>query len=130
MAVRKHDLFERMDNDLLLEVPVTFCDAALGAELTVPTLEGEEKLVIKPGTQSGEVLRIKRRGLPDIEGRGRGHQLVRIIVETPRKLSGETKELYKQIRELNSENEHPARQSFLDRIKDYLKGGPREAEES
>ena len=130
MAVRKHDLFERLDNDLLLEVPVTFCDAALGAELTVPTLEGEEKLVIKPGTQSGEVLRIKRRGLPDIEGRGRGHQLVRIIVETPRKLSGEAKEFYEQIRELNSENEHPARQSFLDRIKDYLKGGPREAEES
>jgi len=128
--VRKHDLFERMDNDLLLEVPVTFCDAALGAELTVPTLEGEEKLVLKPGTQSGEMLRIKRRGLPDIEGRGRGHQLVQIIVETPRKLSGEAKELYEQIRELNSENEHPARQSFLDRIKDYLKGGSREAEES
>ena len=76
------------------------------------------------------MLRIKRRGLPDLEGRGRGHQLVRIIVETPRKLSGETKELYKQIRELNFENEHPARQSFLDRIKDYLKGGSREAEES
>ena len=130
MAVRKHELFERLDDDLLLEVPVTFCDAALGAELTVPTLEGEEKLDLKPGTQSGELLRIKRKGLPDLEGRGRGNQLVKVIVETPRKLSGEAKELYESIRELNCENDHPARQGFLDRIRDYFKGGSSEGEES
>ena len=79
---------------------------------------------------ASELLRIKRKGLPDLEGRGRGNQLVKVIVETPRKLSGEAKELYESIRELNCENDHPARQGFLDRIRDYLTGGPGEDEKS
>ena len=133
IAVRRHEIFERLDTDVLLEVPVTFCDAALGAELAVPTLDGEEKLSIKPGTQSSEVLRIRRKGLPELEDRGRGDrgdQLVRVIVETPRKLSAEARKLFEELRGFDSDNGHPARQGFLDRIRDYLKGGSGEDEKS
>lgn len=122
IRVSRHDLFERMENDILLEMPVTFSDAALGAQLEVPTLEGAESLKVKPGTQGGEILRIKRKGLPALEGSGRGDQLVRVMVETPRKLSAEARGLFEQIRDLDSENEHPARQGFLDRIREYFKG--------
>ena len=65
---------------------------------------------------------MKRKGLPALEGGARGDQLVRVIVETPGKLSSEARELFEQIRELNQENEHPARQGFLDRIREYFKG--------
>jgi len=122
LRVSSHELFERIDNNVLLEVPLTFSDVALGAELEVPTLEGTESLSVKAGTQAGEILRMKRKGLPALEGGGRGDQLVRVIVETPRKLSADARELFEQIRELNPENEHPARQGFLDRIRDYFKG--------
>ena len=122
LRVSGHELFERIDNNVLLEVPVTFSDAALGAQLEVPTLEGAESLSVKAGTQAGEIIRMKRKGLPALEGGARGDQLVKVVVETPRKLSSEARGLFEQIRELNHENEHPARQGFLDRIRDYFKG--------
>ena len=122
LRVSGHELFERIDNNVLLEVPVTFSDAALGAQLEVPTPEGAESLSVKAGTQAGEIIRMKRKGLPALEGGARGDQLVKVVVETPRKLSSEARGLFEQIRELNHENEHPARQGFLDRIRDYFKG--------
>lgn len=122
LRVSRHELFERIENDVLLEVPVTFSDAALGAQLEVPTLEGIESLSVKPGTQGEAVLRIKGKGLPALEGSGRGDQLIRVMVETPRKLSAEARGLFEQIRNLDSDAEHPARQGFLDRIRDYFKG--------
>lgn len=122
LRVSRHELFERLDDNVLLEVPVTFSDAALGAQVEVPTLEGVESLSVKAGTQGGEILRMKRKGLPALEGGARGDQLLRVIVETPGKLSSEARELFEQIRELNQENEHPARQGFLDRIRKYFKG--------
>ena len=122
--VRQHQFFERIGNDVLLEVPITFSDAALGLKLDVPSLNGDLQVSVPSGTQSGEVFRLKGKGLPSIEGRGCGHQLVRVVVETPKKVSGKAKGLFEELRELEGQkNSHPARQGFLEKIQDFLKGG-------
>ncbi|MCD7828535.1 MAG: molecular chaperone DnaJ [Clostridiales bacterium] len=98
--VRPHPFFERDGCDVWCEVTVSFAQAALGDELLVPTLDGKVKYTIPPGTQPGDVFKLKDRGIQNINGRGRGNQLVRIVVEVPKKLTQRQKEL---IRELNSE---------------------------
>ena len=123
ISVEEHSVFARVGNDIVLEVPVTFSDAALGAKIDVPSLGGKTTVSIPAGTQSGEVIRLKGKGLPSLEGYGRGHQLVRIVVETPRKLTAQAKKLLEQLRELdNQHNSHPAKSSFLEKIQDFLKG--------
>jgi molecular chaperone DnaJ len=121
--VRRHGVFERAGRDIFLEVPVTFSDAALGARIEVPSLDGKTALQVPAGTQSGEVLKLRGKGLPSLDGYGRGDQLVRIVVETPRKLSSKARKLFEEMRELEGQkNAHPARQGFLEKIRDYLRG--------
>ena len=79
ILVKKHPFFERQRNDLICQVPISFPQAALGAMIEVPTLDGREQLEVPRGTQSGDVLRIKGRGMPDIGGRARGDELVEIV---------------------------------------------------
>ena len=88
VLVRKHPFFERNRNDLFCQVPISFSQAALGADIEVPTLDGPDRLHVPQGTQSGDVLRLKGRGMPDIGGRGRGDELVEVVVETPRTSDG------------------------------------------
>ena len=76
-------MFVRQENDVIIEVPISFPQAALSAEVEVPTLEGKVKLKIPAGTQSGKILRLKGKGIVDLHGYGRGDQLVKIVVETP-----------------------------------------------
>ena len=83
--VKEHALFVRQDNDVVIEVPVSFPQATLGAEIEVPTLEGKIKLKVPSGTQSGKVIRLKGKGFVDLHGYGRGDQLVKVVVETPRR---------------------------------------------
>lgn len=118
--VRKHEDFERNRNDLLTQIPISFAEAALGAEIQVPTLEGFDGMTIPRGTQSGDILRLKGRGMPDVNGRGRGDELVEVVVETPRHLSARQEELLRELAELDHENVSPRRKSFLERIKDYF----------
>src|SRR5262249_44435951 len=87
IQVRKHPFFDRAGNDLICRVPISFPQAALGAEVQVPTLDGPDRLTIPRGTQSSEILKLKGRGMPDINGRGRGDELVEVVVETPNRLS-------------------------------------------
>ena len=94
--VKEHPLFVRQDNDVIIEVPVSFPQAALGAEIEVPTLEGKVKLKIPPATQSGKVFRLKGKGIVDLHGYGRGDQLVKIVVETPRRLTARQRELLEE----------------------------------
>jgi len=99
--VREHEIFKRAGNDLYVEVPITFSQAALGAEIEVPTIDGDtEKVKIPAGTQTGEVFRIRGRGMPVLNGYGRGDLLVRVVVRTPTKLSREERELFEKLAEL------------------------------
>jgi len=102
--VRPHSQFEREGPDLLLEVPITFAQTALGDKIEVPTLTGKAQLTIPPGTQTHKVFRLRGQGLPHLRGAGRGDQYVRVIVETPRHLSGERKELLQRLKDLDNGN--------------------------
>jgi len=121
-----HPFFERHGRDLLCQVPISFVQAALGAEVEVPTLEGTEKMALPRGTQSGDLARLRGRGLPDIQGRGRGDLLVQLVVEVPKKLSHRQEELLREFAEGERKGVLPQRESFLEKLAKYL--GQDEAE--
>ena len=120
IQVRKHPFFERSRNDLVCQVPISFPQAALGADVEVPTLDGPERLHVPKGTQSGDVLRIRGRGMPDINGRARGDELVEVFVETPRHLSTRQEELLRELAEIEHANVSPKRKSFFENLRDYF----------
>jgi len=95
--VRPHPLFERKGDNLYLELPVTFAEAALGAKIRVPTLDGPIQLTIPPGTQGGQKLRIKGKGMPRLRGTGRGDLFAVVKVTVPRGLDARTKELIREL---------------------------------
>jgi molecular chaperone DnaJ len=132
IVVKKHPFFERRRNDLMCQVPISFAQAALGAVVEVPTLDGPEDLEIPRGTQSGETLRIRGRGMPDIGGRTRGDELVEVSVETPRHLTVRQEELLREFAEIEHEQVSPRRRSFFDKLRAYFTEEPEpdEAEES
>ena len=94
--IRAHALFEREGTSVLCEIPISFVQAALGTELEVPTLDGKVKYTVPEGTQTGTVFRLKGKGIPNLNGFGRGDQFVTVVVETPRNLTKEQKELLMQ----------------------------------
>jgi molecular chaperone DnaJ len=120
LQVRAHPLFAREGTDVVCEVPVSFVQAALGTELEVPTLGGSAKMKIPAGTQSGQVFRLKGHGIPDLNGYGRGDEVVRVVVETPRKLSPRQRELLEEFARLSGEEVHPLSKSFLEKVKAML----------
>lgn len=115
-----HDFFTREEFDVICEVPLTFTQAALGAEVEVPTLEGKVKLKIPSGTQSHKILRLKNKGLARLGSYGRGDQLVKVIVEVPTKLSSEQKDLLRQFAESGGESSHPMHQRFFEKVKNIF----------
>ena len=117
--IKRHRIFERDGVDVLCEVPITFAQAALGAEIEVPTLDGKEKLEIPEGTQTGRVFNMFGKGIPYINNpKRRGSQRVTVVVETPTKLSKEQKELLRKLEERMDET--PKRKGFIDAIKDLF----------
>ncbi len=121
IRVREHPLFGRQHNDVVCEIPISFPQAALGAEIEVPTLEGKIKMKIPPGTQSGSVFRLRGKGIPDLRGGGRGDQLVRVIIEVPRKLTGRQRELLEEFARLDGEEDvHPMTKGFFDKVKELF----------
>jgi molecular chaperone DnaJ len=121
LRVRRHPLFVRQGQDLHCEVPVTFSQAALGAPIEVPTLEG--KFIthnLKRGTQGGEEVRIGGRGMPHLRGGRPGDLVVHVRVVTPRNLSKRQEELLRELGELEGKNVSPERKSFLDRVKAFF----------
>lgn len=98
--VKEHPIFERKGDDLYISVPISFSQAALGAEIEIPTLEGKKILLkVPPGTQSGKILRISGKGIPHFSGYGRGNLYVKLIIKTPKKLTKKQKELLEKLRE-------------------------------
>jgi len=120
VEVEPDEIFTREGNDIICEVPISFPDAALGAEVRVPTLDGEETLRIPAGTQSGTEFRLRGKGMPDLQGFSRGDAVIRVVVETPTKLSREQRELLERFRELSSAQSYPLYRRFIDKVKASL----------
>jgi|JI9StandDraft_1071089.scaffolds.fasta_scaffold00058_18 molecular chaperone DnaJ len=120
--VKAHPLFRRDGNDLQLQVPISYAQAALGTTVEVPTLEGAKELTIPNGTQSGDVFRIRGMGMPDPHSGRRGDLLVHTFIEVPKKLSTRQEELLRELASLDHDQVTPHRKSFLERIRDYFVG--------
>ncbi len=118
--VRPHPIFERRGFDVFCEIPVTFAQAALGAEITVPTLDGKVKFTIHEGTQPGDDFKLKGKGIKRLNYSGYGDQYVKIVLEVPRDLSKEQKELLKNFDQSTSEKNYNKRKNFFDKLKDLF----------
>lgn len=118
--VQEDPIFKREDDDVYFEVPITFAQAALGAELVVPTVDGKVKLKIPEGTQTGKVFRLKNKGVPNVHGRGRGDQYITVKVEVPKKLNKKQKELLKNFDTEVGKDNHQEGKSFWQKVKDIL----------
>lgn len=123
ITVREHPLFQREGLHLICNIPITFSQAALGAELSVPTLDGREELRIPPGTQPGDVFKLRGRGMPDPRQRGVGDLLVQVALEVPRSLTPHQEKLLRELAEEERSNVSPHRKSFFGKLKDYFSPG-------
>ena len=113
VMVQPHEIFRRDGVDVFCEAPITFTQAVLGAELEIPTIDGKVKYSIPEGTQTGTVFRLKGKGIPVLNGRGRGDQYVTVVIETPRSLNKEQKEALRRFSETLGENNYEKRKSFF-----------------
>jgi molecular chaperone DnaJ len=121
LQVRRHERFERQGFDLVQQLPISTAQAALGVQVPLETLDGVEDLVVPRGTQTGRVFRIRGKGVPHLEGRGRGDLLVQVLVETPTELSDEQEELLRQLAELRGEPVADPESGLLGKIRSAFK---------
>jgi molecular chaperone DnaJ len=123
LHVRQHPFFTRQGNDLYCALPLTFPQAALGAEVDVPVLNGVAQLKVPVGTQNGDVLRLRQKGMPSLHGRGRGDACYGVVVEVPRKLTGKQRELLEEYQRVSSgEEQGPLVGGFLESLKKLFGG--------
>jgi molecular chaperone DnaJ len=120
LRVKEHAIFEREGTELFCDVPINVAQAALGAEIEVPTLPGTEKVKVRPGTQSGSRLRLRGKGVPYVNSGRRGDLIVLLRVTTPSKLTREQRELFEKLEELLPVDNEPAEKGIFDKVKDYL----------
>lgn len=117
IIIKPHKFFRREGADVIVEVPISFVQAALGATVQVPTLDGAVDMKVPAGTQSGRVLRLKGKGIPFLRGAGRGDEHVIVKVLTPQNLSARQEELLREFGELSGDKVNPEQKSFLDNLK-------------
>ncbi|HZU10064.1 MAG TPA: molecular chaperone DnaJ [Pseudacidobacterium sp.] len=120
LSVKPHAFFERDGNDLHCVVPISFPQAALGDEITIPTLEGDTVLKIPEGTQSGKEFRIRGKGVPYLNEHGRGDLVVQVVVQTPKKLTKVQKELLRQLSESLAIENKPTSRSLFSKVKEMF----------
>lgn len=120
IQVKSHKFFRRREYDVLMDLNVNIAQAALGAEVEIPTVDGPEKLEIPAGTQPGKVLRLRSKGIPKLRGSGRGDQLVIINVEVPKRLNSEQRELFEQLAKSLGSEVRPQERGIFDWIKETL----------
>jgi len=121
IEVEPHEAFHREGDDIYLDLPITFTEAALGTKKEVPTPLGETcKVQIPEGTQNGKLLRISGKGCPNVHRQGHGDLMIRISVETPVKLSEKQKTLLRSFEELETPGNHPRKKTFFDKIKSFF----------
>ena len=119
--VQEHKVFQREEDNLYCEVPIPFSTATLGGEVPVPTLEGKANLKIPTGTQSGQMFKLRGRGIVHVNGRERGDLLVRVMVEVPTRLNAEQRTKLQEFAELCGEENSPMRKSFFERAKEFFR---------
>jgi len=117
VSVRPHAVFERDGSDLYCEIPITFAEAALGAKIRIPTLEGDIEYDIPEGTQTGTMFTIKQKGIAMVNSRSRGHLYVKVVVETPKGLNAEQKKLLRQLADSLGEKNFSKKSSFFSKFK-------------
>src|SRR5262245_11729607 len=120
VEVKKHKLFEREGSHLILRMPISYTQAALGASIEVPTLNGRHDLRVPPGTQSGDVFRVRGRGLADPRGGPAGDLHVQTYIEVPKKLTSGQESLLRELADLEQTEVSPHRKSFLERLREYF----------
>jgi molecular chaperone DnaJ len=120
IRVREHEFFQRDGDDLVCTLPISFTQAALGAQVDVPTLTGVTPLRIPSGTQHGALFRLPGKGLPNLRNGRRGHQIIQTLVEIPKTLSREQAELLRKFAATEDKNVLPESKGFFDRVKEYL----------
>lgn len=120
LAVKPHEFFEREGNDLHCVIPVSFTQAALGDEITIPTMEGDAKLKIGEGTQSGKEFRLRGKGVPHLNEHGRGDLVVEVQVQTPKKLTKIQKELLRQLGESLTVENTPTSRGLFSKMKEMF----------
>ena len=120
--VKPHKFFRRKGNDILLDLDISVAQAALGADVEVPSVDGVEKLNIPSGTQPGKVLRIRNKGIPHLRGNGRGDELIIVNVSIPRHLTSDQRDLFEQLAKSLGSDVRPQERSFFDWLKDTLGG--------
>ena len=117
VMIKPHDLFHRDGTSVFCEAPITFIQAVLGAELEIPTIDGKVKYTIPEGTQTGTVFRLRGKGIPVLNGRGRGDQYVTVTIETPRNLNKDQKEALRKFGETLGEGNYEKQKSFFKKFK-------------
>ncbi len=120
VQVNAHPIFERHDDDLLCEMPIAFSQAALGTEVEVPTMRGKELLKIPRGTQTHKEFTLRGQGLPNVYGHGRGDLKVRVVIETPKKLSPRQEELLREFAKTEDLQVGPQRKGWFDKVKEMF----------
>ena len=118
--IKEHKIFQREDDNLYCEVPIPFSSAALGGEVDVPTLEGKAHLKVPVGTQSGQIFKLRGKGIVNVNGRERGDLLARLIVEVPTRLNTEQRQKLEEFVALCGEENTPMRKSFFERAKEFF----------
>ena len=122
IRIKEHPIFKRRDNNVYCEIPITFTQAALGAEIEVPTIDGRVKYSIPEGTQTGSVFRLKGKGIKALRGSGRGDQYVTVKVEIPKKLKENQKAILREFDKVCGTSEYYEQgKSFFEKVKDIFK---------
>jgi molecular chaperone DnaJ len=120
LSIRPHDFFERNGYDLHCVIPISFPQAALGAEILIPGVDGDVVLKIPEGTQSGRELRVRGRGVPFLNDKGHGDLVVKVVVQIPRKLSRSQRELVNKLAESMAVDNKPASPGLMEKMKDLF----------
>ena len=120
IGIRPHPIFERRGDDVWCDLPITFTQAALGATVTVPTLDGKASYDIHEGTQPGDVFKLKGKGIQHLGSKGRGDQYVKVVMEVPKNLNSKQKQLIREFDSAVSEKNYQKRKGFMDKLKDIF----------
>ena len=120
LAIRRHDFFEREGQNLHCVIPISFPQAALGADIEIPGVDGPVMLKIPEGTQSGKELRIRAKGVPYLNEKGRGDLIVKVVVQIPKKLSRAQRDLITELGSSMSVENKPTSPGLLDKMKDLF----------
>ncbi len=122
LRVREHAVFERHEQHISCVIPITVWQAALGADIQVPTLEGQEKLHIAEGTQPDTVFRLRGKGIPVVNGHGRGDLYVTVKVQVPARLTKEQRRILGELAAITPADNQPAAKGLFDKMKDFFAG--------